>query len=206
MSSSNGNEDFVFDSFDLNDEKLVGWDGTGGGPPEIAPGEHMFEFVSAKSVPTKNGDGRNIECEVKVVGGEYDGKAVRQWYHYASDKGLKEGSKKRIAHVFRDVLGIMNAQGGFEGKDIIGKRMYATVAWTTSKKYNAEQGTEKEYTNIDLSCERRVEDEQQAAGAATTNAPPTRAASAPPARPPARPAAPPARPAAAAAPVAGRGR
>lgn len=199
MSNNDSNDNFVFDGFDLNDPGLDGWDGQGGGPPEIPLGEHLFEAVSAKIVNTKAGDGKNVEIEWKVVGGEADGKTTRAWYHCASEKGLKTGSKKRLAHVFRDVLRVTNAAGGFETKDIPGKRMYAVVSHEEQVKYDPQTQQNKTYLNVSLSCERAWEGAEDQAQQAAPAAPP-KAPTAPPSRPPAAPptaARPPARPPAA---------
>lgn len=192
------NENFVYDGFDVMDESITGWDGSGAGGPNIPEGEHLFEAISCKIVNTKKGDGRNFEVEYKVVDGASAGETTRCWYLCQGEK-FGRPHKGRIVQVFRNSLRVpMNQTGGFETKDVVGRRMFATVAHEQSERYNPETQQTKTYTNVALSMERPVEDEASQAAAAP------KAPSAPPSRPPApaprapapaaRPSAPPARP------------
>lgn len=195
---SNEDQNFVIEGFDnMPAEGIAGWDGQGGAPT-IEPGEHMFEVVACTVVPTKAGDGKNIEVTyAKVDDGVGKGEEFRQWYLVAGAKFKLKGHGGRIAHVFRDSLrvpGIDPVKLSFETRNVVGCRMYAVAALETSTKYDPTEQRDKTYTNVSLSQERPTEDAPQAAAAPPP--PPAKAPSAPPSRPPAppaRPAAPPAR-------------
>ena len=193
-------QSFVYDGFDVSDPEMTGWDGQGAGGPTVSEGEHLFEVVSCKIVNTKKNDGRNFEVEYRTVGGPDAGETVKVWYLCQGEK-FGRGHKGRIVHVFRNALRVpLNATGGFETKDTIGRQMYATVTHESYEKYLPETQTTKTYTNAALSMERPVEDEatqaQAQASSKAPSAPPSRppAAPRPPAPPAARPSAPPARP------------
>lgn len=182
--SDENNESFVIDSFDMRDETLKGWDGEGGGPPEVPPDEYLLECDSVTSKTTKAGDGKNIIVDWRIVGGDYDGKTFKQWYYYTGER-LKMGHKRRIAHVFRDALGVpMTDQGHWDVKDALGRRMYGTVSHESSESYDPVTQAKKTFINIKLSSERPAEDQPQAAAPPP---PPPKAASAPPSKPPASP-------------------
>lgn len=175
-------DDFVIDSFNMADPELVGWDGTGGGPPDVPIGEYLFELTSLTVAPTNAGDGRNLVAVWTIVDGEYAGKEVRAWYLFQSSKGLKDGSKRRLAQVFRDALGVeMDAEGRWSTKSAIGRRMIANVDHEEQRKkgrYDAATqttGPEKVFINAVLNSERPAPAE---------TAPPPKAPTAPPPRPP----------------------
>ncbi len=192
---------FVFDSFDLGDERLQTWDGQGAGPPEIPLGEYMFEAVECELAATKKGDGQNIVVTWEVAEGDYAGKRCKQWY-LASGQSMQDGNKRRLKHVFAYALGLAAAgkltpSGGFASADVIGRRMYATVSHETSlvEKPNVQTGAVdvKEYANIRLSQERPL-DSQPGDGTAATPTPPVTSPTAPPPRPPQASSAPPPKP------------
>lgn len=184
---------FVYDGFDVGDENIKGWDGQGGGGTNVPEGEHRLRVLSCTQEPTKNGDGKNFVMTYQVVDGPAANEELRQWYLCAGDK-FKTGHKRRIVQVFRNALRVpFTDKGAFEGKDVIGREMYATCKHETVTKYNPETQADQTFTNASLSMERPTEDEATEIAAAAA---PAKAASAPPARPPAAPARPPARPAA----------
>lgn len=192
-------ENVVFDGFDLADENLQGWDGEGGGPPAIPPGIYTLEVANVEIADTNAGDGRNFVFTWRVADeGEYQGKEFKSWMLFAG-KNLKDGHRRRIAHVIRDCLRApLNAAGGFETKDLLGLRLTATISHETYAKRNPLTQEIKEYINLQMNGERPVEGAapaQAAAPAKPAGAPPkpTAPPSKPPAAPPRAPAAAPAR-------------
>lgn len=174
-------EDFVIDSFNMADPAITGWDGTGGGPPEVPVGEYLFELASLNVAPTNAGDGRNLVATWTIVDGDHAGKEIKVWYLFQG-RNLKEGHKRRLAAVFRDALGVeMDERGAWSTKSAIGKRMLANVDHEEQRKkgrYDAATGTtgpERVYVNAVISGERPAPFE---------NAPPAKAPTAPAARPP----------------------
>lgn len=188
-------QNVVFDGFDLGDENLQGWDGEGGGPPEIPPGEYTLEVKHIEVADTNAGDGKNFILTYAIADeGPYLGKEFKQWMLYAG-KNVKEGHRRRIAHVFRDCLRVpLNGQGGFATQDALGLRLSAMLGHETYSKVNPLTQQTKEYVNITVNGERPVGDAPAAA------AKPVAPAKAPPAAPARAPAAPPRAPAARPAP------
>ena len=187
MSKDEGFENVVFDGFDLADENLQGWDGEGGGPPEIPPGEYTLEVKHVEVTDTNAGDGKNFVVTYAVADeGPYADKEFKQWYLF-NGKNVKEGHRRRIAHVMRDCLRVpINGQGGFETKDLLGLRMSALLGHESYTKHNPLTQQAKEYVNITVSGERPLEGAVAAAPAPTPNKA-TAAAPKAPARPPAAP-------------------
>lgn len=186
MSNEQTQDNYVIDSFDLNDQAIAPWDGTGGGPPDVPPGDYLFELVKCESVPTKANDGRNLACVFKIAEGDYAGKEIREWYYHAGPK-LADGNKKRIVAVFREALRVPTApNGSWQTKDAIGLKMWGNVVHEkTTKKgaYDAATQTyapDKVYENAHIQQERAVEGAAPAVQQQAAPPPPPRPTPPPP--------------------------
>lgn len=191
--TENKNTDFVMDEIDLSDPNLKGWDGVGG--PLLPAGEYEVEILNLAMEGNKAGNGRNIVLELAVVteGEHFDAK-LKHWISMPSESHKDKGAaaRKRVAHVFRDVLGLpLLPGGGFESKHAVGRRMIINVVTQTSKEYDAASNSEQTKVSTRIQGERPVE------GAQVTQAPPPNAK---PAQPAAKPGATPSRQPAAARP------
>lgn len=65
--------------FDLSSEDIRDWGGEGFGPPEVPPGEHVFDVVSVAQNTSKAGNSM-LTVEFEVAEGEAAGKRVTGWY------------------------------------------------------------------------------------------------------------------------------
>lgn len=167
------------------------------GPDYVLQIEAVEQTVSSKkAVP-------QLQVTTVVLNeGEYNGRKGMFWYNLDLSK---ETPRKRIRSLV-DATGIaLDAEGGFDDADLIGRVFMADVVHEPYKDVDATTGTAIEKTRVRIQNERMVEGAGQPAGDAAP------AAVAPAAAPaPAAPAAPvaaapraaaPARPAAAAAPA-----
>lgn len=189
------NPSFIIDDIDVSDPNVKGWDGSKG--PQLPAGEYTFEVVGADIEPTSKGDGRQIVLDLMVIDeGDYKESVVKQWITLPSS-GHKDGGKgarKRVVHIVRDVLNLpLLPNGGFEGKDLIGRQMVANVSHETSKTTEYNPATNS--NDVTEKVRMVISQERPVAGAAPQATP--AAAAAQPARPANAAAAAPRRPAAA---------
>jgi hypothetical protein len=165
--------------------EIAAWGGIGGG---LAPGDYLFRIIAVGQKQTQGGKPQ-IELTMEVVAGAdtetHNGQKMLDWRSLSG----KSGALARLKSLL-DACGVqLDAQGGFDDADLVGREFWAEAFQDIARKTEASgQVIEREVTKI--RDERSAVDE----GAATTAAPaaaPTAPAPAPtPAAAPARAAAP----------------
>lgn len=185
---SDQNPDFIIDDVDLS--SVAGWDGNTG--PTLPPGEYHVR-VDNVELETNNKGSRSIKMYLTVLNeGDFTGHELWHWLKLPAP-GDKEGVRKRLAHVVRDVLGVpLLSTGGFEAKHMLGREMIVTVSHEESTSFDTVNNIETKKVRT------RVQGERPVHGAEAAPAPaPAPAPAAAPAAPAGAKAAPPRRPAAA---------
>lgn len=179
--------DFIIDDVDLNG--VAGWDGSKG--PTLPAGEYHVRVDNVEMESREKG--RSLKFILTVLNeGDFNGHELWHWLKIPG-AGDKEGVKRRLAHVVRDVLGVpLLPTGGFEAKHLLGREMLVAVSHEEYTDFDAVNNIETKKTRTRVQGERAIE------GQAPVATPAPAPAAAPPAG--AKPAAAPARRPAAAPP------
>lgn len=179
MSNEQNSADFIIDDVDIS--SVAGWDGNSG--PQVGPGDYHVRVVGVELEPSKKDNGRSIKMFLEIQNeGDFCGQQIWHWLKIptAADK---DGVKKRLAHVVRDVLGVpLLPTGGFEAKHLIDREMIVTVTHEEQTSFDAVNNVETKKVRTRVQGERPVEGTATPAPAA---APPTPPANAKPAGAPA---------------------
>jgi hypothetical protein len=173
---------------------IAAWGGIGGG---LTPGDYLFLITGVEQKQTQGGKPQ-IQLTMEVVAGAetetHNGQKMLDWRSLSGKKGALARLKSLL-----DACGVaLDAQGGFDDADLIGRQFWAEAFQDIAVKTDATGAmTEREVT--------KIRDERSAvedgAAAAPAAAPAAAAAAPAPAPAPAPAAAPVAAPARAAAPT-----
>ena len=167
---------------------IAAWGGIGGG---LAPGDYLFQINEVEQKQTQGGKPQ-IQLTMEVIAGveteTHNGQKMLDWRSLSGKKGALARLKSLL-----DACGVvLDAQGGFDDADLIGRQFWAEafqdIAKTTSP---TGEVSEREVT--------KIRDERSAvedAGAVAVAAAPAAAPAAPAPAPAPAPAAAPARAAA----------
>jgi hypothetical protein len=166
---------------------IAAWGGVGGG---LTPGDYLFQITAVEQKQTQGGKPQ-IQLTMEVVAGAetetHNGQKMLDWRSLSGKKGALARLKSLL-----DACGVqLDAQGGFDDADLIGRQFWAEAFQDIATKTDATGATtEREVTKI--RDERSAVEESGAAEAAPTAAAAPAAAAAAPAPAPAQAAAAPA--------------
>jgi hypothetical protein len=144
--------------------EVAGWGGVGGG---LTPGDYLFLINEVEQKQTQGGKPQ-IQLTMEVVTGAdtetHNGQKFMDWRSLSGKKGALGRLKSLL-----DACGVaLDANGGFDDQDLVGRQFWAEAYQDVAKKTEATgEVTEREVT--------RIRDERPAEGAAEAVAAPAAA-------------------------------
>jgi pyruvate/2-oxoglutarate dehydrogenase complex dihydrolipoamide acyltransferase (E2) component len=148
--------------------EVAAWGGTGG---NLTPGDYLFQVTAVEQKQTQNGKPQ-IQLSLEVVAGAetetHNGQKLLDWRML----GGKKGALGRLKSLLEACGVQLDAQGGFDDQDLIGREFWAEAYMDIAKKTDA-QGTETEREVT------KIRDERSAVEGGATDAPAAAAAPAP---------------------------
>jgi len=124
---------------------IAGWGGIGGG---LTPGDYLFQINEVEQKLTQGGKPQ-IQLTMEVVAGAetetHDGQKMLDWRSLSGKKGALGRLKSLL-----DACGVqLDASGGFDDQDLVGKQFWAEAFQDIAKKTDATGAvTEREVTKI----------------------------------------------------------